>query len=574
MDNCLGLPSLRGGLERSRSRRPPRSAVVPRRTDTYDQGRIFRRNPTVGRYDRKMHTPLVQRAIISVSDKQGLAEFARGLVAAGIEIYSTGGTRRHLESHSIPAREISGYTGFPEMMDGRLKTLHPKIFGGILCRHDHPEDLTALANHGIQTFELVVVNLYPFEATISRPGVTDAEAIEQIDIGGPSLVRAAAKNHAFTSICTSHEQYPVVLDQIVNHGGTSQELRRRLATEAFAMTGAYDRAIADYFCRGNDEWSPPTLTLTMRRKAELRYGENPHQRGALYRLVGSHGPNLVNARQLNGKELSYNNLLDLDSALSIARSFTSPTAVVIKHNNPCGVATARSLVDATRKALEGDPVSAFGSVLGFNHTVDEATAQLLSTPGLFVEAIVAPDFEAAAVGILTTRPKWRANVRLMQVGRLDEHRSVRDLRYLEGGVLVQDSDSVPDPEDDWKVATEVQPTDQQLSELRFGWEVVRHVKSNAILLSKEHAVCGVGAGQMSRVDSVDIAIAKAGSRAAGCVLSSDAFFPFPDSIHKAAAAGIAAIIQPGGSKNDSEVVAACNQHRLPMIFTGRRHFKH
>ncbi|MBC8356153.1 MAG: bifunctional phosphoribosylaminoimidazolecarboxamide formyltransferase/IMP cyclohydrolase [Planctomycetes bacterium] len=522
-----------------------------------------------------MDSPRVRRALISVSDKLGLAGFAHGLANAGVEIYSTGGTRRHLEGQGIRVLDVSAYTGFPEMMDGRLKTLHPKVFGGILCRHDRPDDMQSIEEHEIVPFELIVVSLYPFEATIAREGVTTAEAIEQIDIGGPSLVRAAAKNHRFAAIATHPEQYSSILEEISNDGCTSFELRKRLAAEAFARTAAYDRAIADFFCgKTNEGPFAPTTNITLHRKAVLRYGENPHQQAAVYSEVGSQGASLVTARQLNGKELSYNNLLDLDSALSIARSLPGTACSVIKHNNPCGAASADTISQAAQKAMEGDPVSAFGSVIGFNRIVDVATAEFLATPGLFVEAIVAPDFEAAAVGILTSKPKWRSNVRLMQVGRLDEARAHRQYRYIEGGMLVQDADTQPDPDEDWKVVTDNQPTDEQLAELQFGWAVCRHVKSNAIALSKDQALCGVGAGQMSRVDSVEIAIRKAGDRVAGSVLSSDAFFPFPDSIYKAAEAGVAAIIQPGGSKKDDEVIAACNEVGIPMIFTGRRHFKH
>ncbi|MBP85634.1 MAG: bifunctional phosphoribosylaminoimidazolecarboxamide formyltransferase/inosine monophosphate cyclohydrolase [Planctomycetaceae bacterium] len=522
-----------------------------------------------------MENITTRRALISVSDKLGLGSFARGLVAAGIEIYSTGGTRQHLEGEGIEVRDVTAYTGFPEMMDGRLKTLHPKVFGGLLCRHDRADDMQALDDHEIVTFELVVVNLYPFQATIAREGVTRDEAIEKIDIGGPSLVRAAAKNHKFVAIATHPEQYSSILEDIQEHGGTSLDLRSRLAAEAFAHTAGYDRAIADYFAgESSDGPFAPAVNLTFSRKAVLRYGENPHQQAALYGEAGSRGPSLVSARQLNGKELSYNNLLDLDSAFAIARSLPDTACSVIKHNNPCGAASALTLCDAARKAMEGDPVSAFGSVLGFDDAVDVATAEYLSTPGLFVEAIVAPDFEAAAVEILTTKPKWRKNVRLMQMGHLEDAASRRQYRYIDGGVLVQDADTDRDPEDEWRVVTQQQPTDEQFAELRFGWAVCRHVKSNAIVLSKDRALCGVGAGQMSRVDSVDIAIRKADQRAVGSVLSSDAFFPFPDSIHKAAEAGVSAIIQPGGSKKDDEVIAACNELGLPMIFTGRRHFKH
>jgi phosphoribosylaminoimidazolecarboxamide formyltransferase/IMP cyclohydrolase len=522
-----------------------------------------------------MQNPKIRRALISVSNKLGLAGFAHGLTTCGVLIYSTGGTRRYLEEQGIEVSDVSAYTGFPEMMDGRVKTLHPKVFAGILCRHDRPDDMMGIEEHDIVSFELVVVNLYPFEATIEKEGVKAAEAIEQIDIGGPSLVRAAAKNHAFVTIATDPEQYSVVLEEVERHGATSIETRRRLAGEAFERTATYDRAISDYFMRASEEDSfPTTLNVSVRRKAVLRYGENPHQKAAIYSLQNPIGANLVSARQLNGKELSYNNLLDLDSALTIARSLPQAGVSVIKHNNPCGAASASTFAEAIEKAMLGDPVSAFGSVIGFNGIVDEAAAEYLAQPGLFVEAIVAPDFSAAAVEILTTKPKWKNNVRLMQVGALDVLAAGRQLRFVDGGVLVQDSDLGAEPEDEWKVVTESQPSAEQMDELRFGWSVVRHVKSNAITLSKDLAVCGVGAGQMSRVDAVDIAIKKAGDRVGGSVLASDAFFPFPDSIEKAVQAGVAAIIQPGGSKKDDDVIAACNARGIPMVLTGRRHFKH
>ena len=517
----------------------------------------------------------MRRALISVSDKTGLLDLARTLVACQVEIVSTGGTRKHLEEAGIAVTDISTYTGFPEMMDGRLKTLHPKVFGGILCRHDRADDMTSIAAHGIQPFELVVVNLYPFEATIARAGVTVAEAVEQIDIGGPSLVRAAAKNHAFTTIATSADQYERIATELREQGGTTLETRRQLMAAAFAHTAAYDAVIADYFARQtSEERFPPVVNLALRRSAELRYGENPHQGAALYAVAGERGSNLVSARQLNGKELSYNNLLDLDSALAIVRQQTDPAAVVIKHNNPCGAAAADSLATATRLAFEGDPVSAFGSVLGFNRVVDAATAEYLATPGLFVEAIVAPAFDPAAVEILTTRPKWKANVRLMEVGSLDHPPSTREMRRIDGGLLLQDADVQADPENDWSVVTLHKPDERLWAELRFGWSIVRWVKSNAIVVCAGRALWGAGAGQMSRVDSVEIALRKSGDRAKGAILASDAFFPFPDSIPKAAAAGIAAIIQPGGSKNDDQVIAACNEHGIAMLFTQRRHFKH
>lgn len=522
-----------------------------------------------------MQNPKILRALISVSNKLGLADFAHGLAASGVAIYSTGGTGRYLREQGIEVNDVAAYTGFPEMMDGRVKTLHPKVFAGILCRHDRSDDMNGIEEHDIVPFGLVVVNLYPFEATIAREDVTAAEAIEQIDIGGPSLVRAAAKNHAFVTIATDPEQYAAILEEVELYGATTLETRRRMAGEAFERTAAYDRAIADYFSGAlEEETFPPTLDVSFRRKAVLRYGENPHQNAALYSQRNLVGANLVSARQLNGKELSYNNLLDLDSALTIARSLPKAGVCVIKHNNPCGAASADTFAVAVERAMLGDPVSAFGSVLGFNGIVDESTAEYLAQPGLFVEAIVAPDYSAAAVGILTTKPKWKNNVRLMQVGSLGVLAPRKQLRFIDGGVLVQDSDALDDPIDQWQVATTKQPTDEQMEELQFAWSVVRHVKSNAITLSRNQAVCGVGAGQMSRVDSVDLAIAKAGDRVEGSVLASDAFFPFPDSIEKAAQAGVAAIIQPGGSKKDADVIAACDDLGIPMVFTGRRHFKH
>lgn len=523
----------------------------------------------------------VRRALISVSDKSGLDLFAKGLVSQGVEIYSTGGTRNYLLGLGIQAHEVSAYTGFPEVMDGRVKTLHPKIFGGILARRTLAEDQHALRDHEILEFDLVVVNLYPFESTIQRDGVTIEEAIEQIDIGGPSLIRATAKNHAFTTVATSPSQYEAILAELSSKGGTSLVLRRRLAAECFAQTARYDACIADYMqhqtqtVRESEPLEmPANITIPMHLKATLRYGENPHQSAALYRLPGVHQASLVDAQQLNGKELSYNNLLDLDAALQIVRCFAKPSAVVIKHNNPCGAASAHKASFACRKALDGDPLSAFGGILGFNYPVDAETAEVLSTPGLFVEAIVAPEFTDEAITILKTKPKWRENVRLMATGPLGSQPRELNYRLISGGVLVQEADNQPPTSLHWKTVTNVAVADELWDDIAFGWEMVRHVKSNAIVLARDAALVGVGAGQMSRVDSVEIAIEKAAERSAGSILASDAFFPFPDSIHRAAKAGIIAIIQPGGSKKDEDVIAACNEYRIPMIFTGQRHFKH
>jgi len=522
-----------------------------------------------------VESPRIRRALISVSDKLGLAGFARGLATAGVDIYSTGGTARHLREEGLLVHDIAQYTGFPELMDGRLKTLHPKVHGGILCRYDNPADMQAVAEHGILTFELVVVNLYPFEVTVARKDVTWAEAIEQIDIGGPTLVRAAAKNHAFTTVAVSPADYGEILEQITAHGCTTPGLRRRLAAAAFAHTAAYDQAIAAFFASQEDAVFPSAITLALKRRLILRYGENPHQQAALYVNTENVGASVAAARQLHGKELSYNNLLDLDSALAIVRRFAQPAAAaVIKHNNPCGAAIADDLAAALQAALAGDPVSAFGSVVGVNQPLNAAAAEVLAAPGLFIEAIVAPRFEPEALELLTTRPKWKANVRLLEVGELNLPCPHRAYRSLSGGMLVQEADVLPDPEEQWQVVTRTAPRADQLPDLRFAWELVRHVRSNAIVLCKEGRLLGVGAGQMSRVDAVEIAIRKAGSQAAGAVLASDAFFPFPDSIELAASAGITAVIQPGGSKNDAAVIDACNRYAIPMLFTGRRHFKH
>lgn len=527
-----------------------------------------------------MTSPRIQRALISVSDKSQLTEFAEGLVAAGVELFASGGTRAHLEQAGLAVREVAAYTGFPEMMGGRIKTLHPKIHGGILCRHDHPEDMAAAAEQGIVPFELVVVNLYPFEQTIARQGVTVEEAIEQIDIGGPTLLRAAAKNHVFVTIACQPDQYDQILTQIRAHGATTLDLRRRLAEEAFGHTAAYDKTIAAYFVKlraepqAEGEEFPEQFTVTLRRQAALRYGENPHQEAALYAQPDAAAGSLVRAEKLHGKELSYNNLLDLDSALAIARLMPRPGVAVLKHNNPCGAAAADTLAEAIARAWEGDPLSAFGSALGFNVPVDAAAAEFLAEPGRFVEAIVAPDFSPEALKILTTKPKWKTNVRLLKIGPLDRIEPSFQMRSIGGGLLIQIGDDFPDDPSEWQVVTEARPTAAQHQDLQFAWTLCRHVKSNAIVLVKDRTLVGAGAGQMSRVDSVEIAIKKAGDRARGAVLASDAFFPFEDSIERAAEAGVAAIIQPGGSRGDEAVIAACDRHGLAMIFTGRRHFRH
>ncbi len=522
-----------------------------------------------------------RRALVSVSDKSGLGPFVRGLVALGFEIVSTGGTRRFLEELGIAVIDVSSYTGFPEIMDGRVKTLHPKVHGAILGRPDRPDDAAAIVQHGIVPFELVVCNLYPFEETIAHGDVTVLEAIEQIDIGGPSMIRSAAKNHAYVGVVSRPSQYDRVLADL-KQGPLGESFRRELAAAAFEMTARYDRAIADYMSSissaassGNTSVFADRLALSFQKRMELRYGENPHQRAAFYVESSAAPATLATAEQLHGKELSYNNLLDLDAAFCIVREFDAPAAAVIKHNNPCGCGVADSLAEAFEKAYAGDPVSAFGSVLAFNRPVDLATATRLCEPNRFIEAIIAPAYDDQAFEALTTRPKWKSNVRLLRLPTLCDPRATElDFRRVTGGLLVQDRDEGADPESQWKRVTQRGPTDGELADLKFAWLVCRHVKSNAIVFAKAGAVVGVGAGQMSRLDSAFIAAHKAGARSQGAVVASDAFFPFRDGVDEAAKAGVTAVIQPGGSRNDDEVIAACDEHGMAMIFTGRRHFKH
>ncbi|TWU00185.1 Bifunctional purine biosynthesis protein PurH [Botrimarina colliarenosi] len=528
-----------------------------------------------------MPTLPIKQALLSVSDKTGLVYFARRLNAAGVALLSTGGTRKALEDAGLPVRDVADYTGYPEMMDGRVKTLHPLVHGGLLCRRDNPTDVASAKQHGIEMIDLVVVNLYPFEQTIAAGDPPIAEAIEQIDIGGPSMVRSAAKNHAFVAVATDPDQYEAIAEQIETQGGTTAELRRLLAADAFANTARYDTTIAGYFARktaaegaSEDEPFADRIELSLVRESALRYGENPHQAAALYALAGAPTAALVHGEQLHGKELSYNNWLDLDAAWAAAKALPSPGVAVLKHNNPCGAATAATVGEATELAWAGDPVSAFGSILGFNVEVDEAAALCLAEPGKFVEAIAAPGFTDEAMEVLTTKPKWRNNVRLVKLDTEAAPAGRIVLRAIDGGYLAQTADDGPDEPDTWRCVTEAQPTAEQAADLRFAWAACRHVKSNAIVLARGGMLVGVGAGQMSRVDSVEIAIRKAGDRVRGSVLASDAFFPFEDSIVTAHEAGVAALIQPGGSKRDDEVIEACNRFGIPMVFTGKRHFRH
>jgi phosphoribosylaminoimidazolecarboxamide formyltransferase/IMP cyclohydrolase len=524
----------------------------------------------------------IRRALLSVSNKQRLVELARALADAQVQLLASGGTFREIASAGLPVLEISAYTGQPEMMGGRVKTLHPKIHGGILARRELAEDLQALETYDIEPIDLVVVNLYPFRETVAAPGCTLEDAIENIDIGGPALIRSAAKNHGHVAVLTSPAQYEQLLTQLREFSGTTNAFRRELAQAAFAHTAAYDTAIASYLeqkfeCRGADDAAfPPSLDLRFNRKAELRYGENPHQRAAFYVEPAATGANLATARILHGKELSYNNLLDLDSALRLVRLFPKFAAVVLKHNNPCGAARAATAADAFEAAYEGDPVSAFGGIVGLNCPVDLAAAQRMGHPGRFLECVVAPGFERAAFDFLTTKPTWKNSVRLVELPASNTNLAATgfDMRRVEGGLLVQDWDSLQHDGSDWCVVTKRAPNEAERLDLEFAWRVCWSVKSNAIVIAHGQQLLGVGAGQMSRLDSVKIAVEKAGNRALGAVLASDAFFPFRDGPDVAAAAGVSAIIQPGGSKRDDETIAACDEHGIAMLFTGRRHFRH
>ena len=534
----------------------------------------------------------IRRVLVSVFDKTGLDRLAAAFKAAGTRVVSTGGTRTALAGLGVEVEDVSAITGFPEVLDGRVKTLHPGIFAGILARSDRPDDMQVLADHGIGRFDAVIVNLYAFGAAVARPGVTPGEVIELIDIGGPSLVRAAAKNHAFVAVVTDPEQYDALVAAI-GRGGTTLAERRRFAARAFEHTAGYDVVIARWMGNhaGLDAAAPATsgdvstsdegrplparFTLDLDRRLDLRYGENPHQSAALFAPVGTRA-GLAGLVQLCGKELSYNNLLDLDAATRLAGLITDPAAVVIKHTNPCGAAAAGTVAEALAAALAADPTSAFGSIVALNRRFDRASAELLLQPGLFVEVIAAPAFDPAAVELLTTKPTWKGSVRLVEVPAGDPWEATcgLELRSIAGGLLAQQPDDVGDDPADWRVVTRAAPAAAVSRALDFAFTIVRRLTSNAIAVCQGTSLVGAGIGQTSRVDSVRIALEKAGERARGAVLASDAFFPFPDSIDLIARAGIAAVVQPGGSKRDGEVIAAADAAGIPMVFTDRRHFRH
>ncbi len=515
----------------------------------------------------------IQRAILSVTDKTGLVDFARKLEALGVELISTGGTAKLLRESAIQVKDISDLTGFPEMLDGRVKTLHPKVHGGILHRRENPAHRSAVAEHGIEPIDMVVVNLYAFEKTAARPGVPFEELVENIDIGGPSMIRSAAKNFQDVAVVTSPADYEALAQEMANSGGQlSSGTRWRLAQKAFATTAAYDSAIASTLERVNsnghfelrpEEGFPANLRLSFQKVSDLRYGENPHQRAAMYSDRSNKG--VANGRQLQGKELSFNNIVDLQAAWDLAQEFEEPVVAIIKHTNPCGTATGKTLLEAYKKALECDPVSAFGGVIGVNRVIDGNTAEEMAK--LFLEVIAAPGFDDAAKGKFASKK----NLRLVEVVPSDQKWV---LKHVSGGMLVQDADIRPLGEADLKAVTKRPPTAEEKRALLFGWKVCKHVKSNAILYVRDGQTVGVGAGQMSRVDSCKIGAMKAQLPLKGTVAASDAFFPFPDGVEEIAKAGATAVIQPGGSVRDQEVIEAADRHGMAMIFTGVRHFRH
>ena len=516
----------------------------------------------------------ITRAIISVSDKEGIIDFARGLEELGIEIISTGGTAQLLQKEKIKVTSISEVTGFPEILEGRVKTLHPFIFAGILAKRESALHQKQIAEQKVDRIDLVVVNLYPFEKTISKKEVTLDEAIENIDIGGPSLLRAAAKNYQDVTVVINPGSYPEIINELKeNNGEISLKTKKKLAVEVFEHTAFYDTMISKYLRKNmvEEEISfPSNLNLPAKKKMDLRYGENPHQSASFYREAFVNEANLGDAVQLGGKELSFNNLVDLNAVLEIIKDFSEPTVVFVKHTNPCGLASADSIQDAYKKAYAGDPLSAYGSIIGINRVVDAELAYLIDDT-TFVEAILAPDFKEDALEILIKKK----NRRILKVGDLSKQDTqVKDIKKISGGFIVQDRNLQKLKIEDLRVVSEKKPNQQELEELLFAWKAVKHIKSNAIVLTKDKQIVGVGAGQMSRVDSVKIAVMKSKDRSVDSYLASDAFFPFRDGIDEAAKAGITAIIQPGGSKRDEETIVAANEHNLAMVFTGTRCFKH
>ncbi len=513
----------------------------------------------------------IKTALMSVSDKTGLIEFAKGLNKHGINIISTGGTAKVLKKEGLPVVSITDVTGFPEMLDGRVKTLHPAVHGGLLARRDKKEHISQLKEQNIDLIDLVVVNLYPFSETIKKKDVKREEAIENIDIGGPSMIRSAAKNSDAVAVVVNPDRYQSILEELDKTGGSlGNETRQELMKEAFKHTAEYDATIYEYFAEHEYYKDyPDSIKIPLKKIQNLRYGENPHQRAAYYRELNPPQHSLVFAEKLHGKDLSFNNILDMDSAWTLVNEFTVPACVVVKHTNPCGVALANDIDEAYVKAWAGDPVSRFGSVIALNRPVDLAIAEQAKKN--FIEIIIAPAFHEEAVKALTQKK----DIRLLVMGEeRTPHIGEKDIKKVEGGVLIQDKDLARTERDEMKVVSKKHPTEPQWEDMLFAWRVAKQVKSNAIVYVKDLAAVGVGAGQMSRVDASEIAAKKAGEKAEGAIMASDAFFPFRDGVDAAAKAGITAIIEPGGSMRDDEVIEAANEHNMALVFTGIRHFRH
>jgi len=526
--------------------------------------------------------PKIKRALISVSDKSGIVEFSKALISMGVEIISTGGTAKALSDAGVKVIGISEVTGFPEMMEGRVKTLHPAVHGALLADRSKPDHMRQIEEQKITPIDMVVVNLYPFAKTVAKLDVTLEDAIENIDIGGPSMVRSASKNFASVTIVVDPADYEVVLAEMRETSGeTTYETRAKLATKAFSHTAAYDTMISNYMQSKfmPEEKLPNVINLRYEKVQDLRYGENPHQAGAFYKTPGYSGPGIAGAKQLSGKELSFNNIWDTNAALELVKEFDEPACVIIKHANPCGCAEGADIPEAYRRALEADPVSAFGGIIAINRPITAEVAEAIFAGQTFHEVIIAPKIEPEAIPILTTRKKSHANLRLLEVGSLDRPAGVSgientDMKKVTGGMIIQELDIHKLSPDALTTVTEKAPSAEQIDDLLFAWKVVKHVKSNAIVFVKKRQIVGVGAGQMNRVNSVRLAVAQAGDKAKGAVLASDAFFPFADGPEAAAQAGITAIIQPGGSMRDQEVIDTANKYGIAMVTTGIRHFRH
>ncbi|MCP8969837.1 bifunctional phosphoribosylaminoimidazolecarboxamide formyltransferase/IMP cyclohydrolase [Ectobacillus ponti] len=509
-----------------------------------------------------------KRALVSVSNKEGIVEFVKGLIEQGVEVISTGGTKKLLQENGLQVIGISEVTGFPEIMDGRVKTLHPSIHGGLLAVRDNETHMAQAEELGIQPIDFVVVNLYPFKETVSKPDVTFADAIENIDIGGPTMIRSAAKNHAYVTVVVDPADYGTVLAELQESGDVSQEQKRRLAAKVFRHTAAYDALISEYLTKQVGEESPETVTVTFEKKQDLRYGENPHQKASFYKSPFAAASSIAYAQQLHGKELSYNNINDADAALGIVKEFTEPAVVAVKHMNPCGVGVGETIGEAYARAYAADPVSIFGGIVAANREIDKATAEKLHE--VFLEIVIAPSFTAEALEVLQSKK----NLRLLTVDIEKAAAASKKLTSVQGGLLVQEEDVLSLEDANVTIPTKRQPTEQEWEDLKLAWKVVKHVKSNAIVLAKDNMTVGVGAGQMNRVGAANIAIAQAGEKAQGAALGSDAFFPMDDTVEAAAKAGVTAIIQPGGSIRDEDSIKKADEYGITMVFTGVRHFKH